>query len=329
MANDKPTPSAVSWLARVEKFFTEDLWSEPSAPLHWSKEAWRHFLRFATHVVHGFQRHRLPMRAAALAYTSLLALVPLLAVAIAVSKGLLASKVEKDLPRVLTTLVENLAPQLKNAPSETTTVAQQEVVLRLQGFISNLDAGTLGWSGFILLAIIAISLLISIEEALNTIWSSSSGRPWYKRVAYYWTTITLGPALIFVAMAMAATPRIESLRSKVIVSPFVEGVVLTVAPFLVLWTLFAVFYFAMPNAKVRWRPALLGGVVGGTLWHLNYLCAFLYMSRVKSYTSVYGALALIPIFLIGLYFSWFIVLLGAEVARATQHFRQKPAFAPR
>src|SRR5207244_6839827 len=97
--------------------------------------------------------------------------------------------------------------------------------------------------------------------------------------------------------------------------------VLQVAPFAVLWVAFSLMYGLMPNTQVRVKAALAGGVFAGTLWQVNSWLSTLYVSRVVTYNKIYGALGVIPVLLVGLYFSWLIVLLGAQVAYATQHIR--------
>jgi membrane protein len=87
----------------------------------------------------------------------------------------------------------------------------------------------------------------------------------------------------------------------------------------VLCLTFALFYMLMPNTKVQWRAALVGGVVAGLLLHLNNLISVLYVSRVVSNSKIYGSLGLVPVFMIGLYFSWLLLLFGAQVAYAYQN----------
>ena len=101
--------------------------------------------------------------------------------------------------------------------------------------------------------------------------------------------------------------------------PFVGNFVFQLLPVLVLWIAFALFYQLMPNTKVRWRAALVGGVTGGTLWHLVNISGFLFVSRVMTNFKIYGSLGLVPVFMIGLYFSWLILLFGAQVAYAYQN----------
>ncbi len=88
---------------------------------------------------------------------------------------------------------------------------------------------------------------------------------------------------------------------------------------MVLWLLFALIYQLVPNTKVRFGAALVGGIVGGSLWHLNNFFGFLYVSRVVTNSKIYGSLGLVPVFMVGLYFSWVILLFGAQVAYAWQN----------
>src|SRR5882724_4479944 len=90
-------------------------------------------------------------------------------------------------------------------------------------------------------------------------------------------------------------------------------------PIVVLTLTFGAFYLLMPNTKVKWQAALVGGAVGGILFHLNNLVSVLYVSRVVSNSKIYGSLGLVPVFMIGLYFSWLILLFGAQVAYAFQN----------
>jgi membrane protein len=88
---------------------------------------------------------------------------------------------------------------------------------------------------------------------------------------------------------------------------------------LVLWLLFTLFYEFVPNTKVRFKAALIGGIVAGTIWHVNNLFGFLYVSRVVSNSRIYGSLGLVPVFMAGIYFSWLVLLFGAQVSYAFQN----------
>ena len=101
--------------------------------------------------------------------------------------------------------------------------------------------------------------------------------------------------------------------------PFIGSLIFQLLPLVVLWLTFALVYQLVPNTRVRFGAAFVGGVVGGSLWHLNNLFGFLYVSRVVTNSKIYGSLGLVPVFMIGLYFSWLILLFGAQVAYAFQN----------
>jgi membrane protein len=101
--------------------------------------------------------------------------------------------------------------------------------------------------------------------------------------------------------------------------PFIGHLLFQLLPVLLLCLTFALLYLVMPNTKVHWGAALIGGLVAGILWHLNSLLNVLYVSRVVSNFKIYGSLGLVPVFMIGLYFAWLIVLFGAQIAYAVQN----------
>jgi membrane protein len=118
------------------------------------------------------------------------------------------------------------------------------------------------------------------------------------------------------AAAVALTTGSRLFLNKV---PLFGGVIAHVAPFILLSLGFFAFYALMPNTKVDYKAALVGGIVGGCLWQLNYMFNVIYVSRAVSYTTIYGSLAVFPLFLVGLYFSWLIMLFGSQVAYAFQN----------
>lgn len=324
--------AAPGWLGRVWEFFG-DVSSEGVSPrpLVGKLRTAGHFLYL---VWHGFLQNRCPVRAAALSYTTLLALIPLLAVALSVSKNFLHDASADLVPRLIDRAVAMVAPQLEYMPlpedmagppapgqAIVSLRARQEAVERIQSFIGNIHAGTLGTIGSIFLVFIALQLLMTIERSFNDIWGVQRGRSIWRKVVYYWTTITLGPLLVIVAIYITGRTEFSSLYGRLRFVPGFEKFMLQLIPFGVLWIGFALMYALMPNTHVRPRAAIIGGLVGGSLWQLNSLLSTLYISRVVTYSKIYGSLGIIPVFLVGLYFSWLIVLLGAQVSFAVQNIR--------
>jgi len=315
------------------------------------------FAHLCALVIRSFVRNRCPVRAAALSYTTLLALIPLLAVAISVTSSLLKNEGEEKIYRAIDKLVSNfippatlntndqavslnLSPGLSvaltpaNAIADTNVVtagavdtggdtrvalAQKEAAQYIHQFIQNTRTGTLGVIGMLLLVYVAISMLANIEDTFNDIWGVTRGRNWLLRVVLYWTTITLGPLAIVSALGLTGGAHLQTTRNLVTQMPFIGNLIFQLLPLVVLWLTFALVYQVVPNTRVRFGAALVGGVVGGSLWHLNNLFGYLFFSRVVTNINIYGSLGLVPVFMIGLYFSWLILLFGAQVAYAFQN----------
>jgi YihY family inner membrane protein len=328
------------------------------------------FAHFWVLVGKSFARNRCPVRAAALSYTTLLALIPLLAVAISVTSSLLKSEGEQKIYEAIDKLVANVMPPARldtNGPavslslspamsvalaqthSETAgtptssaagpanqipqsgtpaadnstriMTAQKEAAAYIHDFVQNTRSGALGVTGMVLLVFIAIRMLVGIEATFNDIWGVTRGRNWLWRTVLYWTTITLGPLLLIAALGLAGGPHLQAAKNLINHMPLIGGFIFDLLPLVVLWLAFALAYLLVPNTRVHFGAALVGGIVGGSLWHLNNVFGFLYVSRVVTNSKIYGSLGLIPVFMVGLYFSWLILLFGAQVAYAFQNRR--------
>jgi membrane protein len=313
MAKQKQTGFA-GWLANARQFI-EELPTDgvDTRPIVHRLHSAAQFIYL---VVQGFIANRCPLRAAALCYTTLLALIPLLAVVFSVSKSFLRDKSANVVPAVLDSFVKNIAPQL-----ELQDQAKQQVIDYIQSFIGNIDAGKLGTVGTVLLALVAVRLLMTIEQTFNDIWGVQTGRSIWRKVVYYWTSITLGPVVLLTALTVTGTAEFANALGKLAFVPGFERMLLQLAPYVILWVGFALMYTLMPNTRVRFSAALIGGIIGGTLWQLNSQLNTMYISRVVTYSKIYGSLGVVPVFLVGLYFSWLMVLLGAQVSFAAQNVR--------
>lgn len=317
-----------------------------------------------------FIRNRCPTRAAALSYSTLLALIPMLAVAISVTSGLLKGEGEEKIYGVIDKVVASVMPppatlnttnvSLEIGPdfsvalkptnsvsagiaindfTDTNEVAatatnsiaaavagssrvidaQKQVARDIHQFIQNTRSKTLGLIGMLLLLYVAISMLANIEGTFNDIWGVTSGRSWRWRIVLYWATITLGPLLLIGALGLSGGSQMHAAREFISHTPLIGGLIFKLLPLVVLWLAFALFYEVVPNTRVHFDAAVVGGVVAGSLWHLNNVFGFLYVSRVVSNSQIYGKLGLLPVFMAGLYLSWLILLFGAQVAYAFQN----------
>jgi membrane protein len=300
------------------------LWTEQGLATHEESRASRlhrvaHFWLLA---LRSFVRNKCPLRATALAYTTLLALVPLLALVVSITTALLQEKGEAATRELIEQFVDAAAPQLKLVPKapEKPVDARAEVVNYINTFIANVQAKALGATGAVALIAIAILLLGNIEDTFNEIWGVTRGRNWFRRVVQYWTALSLGPILIALLVLLLSSAYFRSAEDLMHKLPFIGRFALKAMPFVIVSLAFALLYKLIPNTQVNWGAALVGGVVGGCFWLLLNIFNALSLSRVTTMSKIYGtALGLVPIFLLGLYFSWLIVLFGAQVAYAYQN----------
>ena len=318
------------------------------------------FVHFWVLVIRQFIRHRCLVRASALSYSTLIALIPLLAVALSVTSSLLKNQDEEQFQHAVEKLVAAVTPPAtigtnvvtanaeavtivttnteaatENAGHEATPTnavaasssgsgvvtvsAQKEIARQIWSFVQNTKSAALGTTGAVLLVFVAISLLGRIEETFNDIWGVTRGRNWLTQIQLYSTAILLGPLLLMAALGLAGGGHFQSAKDYIAQTPVIGKFIFQLLPLFVLWFAFTFVYQLLPNTKVKFSAALVGGVVAGTLWQLNNVFGFLYVSRVVSNSKIYGSLGLVPVFMIGIYFSWVILLLGAQIAYAYQN----------
>jgi membrane protein len=282
------------------------------------------FAHFWLLVGKSFARHRCPLRASALAFTTLLALIPMLAVVLSVATSILKNQGDAPIRTMITKLVEHVTPytnpgDMTPEDRETARQAREKTVQTINEAVNRVQTGTIGTISMVVLVFMAISMLTRIEDTFNDIWGAPRGRSWYARVVLYWAAVSLGPLLLVVAAGLTSGPHFETTKRLVMGMPFVGGLLFRLLPVAVLCLLFALLYLLMPNTRVKWSAALAGGLVGGLLWHLNNYLGVLFVSRVGSNNAIYGSLGALPVFMIGLYFAWLILLFGAQVAYAWQN----------
>lgn len=348
-------------ISRIRKLYTAvyEFITEKGIETHEEGKASRahRVAHFWLLVFKSFSRNRCPIRATALAYTTLLALIPLLAVGFGIVSGFLREKGPNATKEMIGQIVDAAVPQLKvlddfqkaeaaeqrkrEAASATNSAAvldpsaqtahgtnapavqklsRDEAIERIDQLIADANSKTLGFTGFIGLIMVAILLLATIEGTFNDIWGVTRGRTWWRRIGQYWAMISLGPIAMFSVGYLVGTQYFREGQEAAETLPLIGKYVVKVLTFLLVSLIFALLYKMMPNTEVNWGAALIGGVVGGSLWLLLNIASAVNVGRVVSMSKIYGtALGIIPIFLLGLYFSWLIMLFGAQVAYAFQN----------
>lgn len=252
-----------------------------------------------------FFRNRCILWSAALTYTTVFALIPLLAVTFSLfhAFGGLKGLEEKIRPLILKVLVPG---------------AQEKLIGIIDSLIERLNAGAIGAVGTVLVFLAAIFLLGQLETILNEIWGLKKHRPFLHRFALYWTAITFGPPLL--ALSIGIPPTLRSYQAVMWLENYINLNFFSFLPYLFIWFAFTGLYAFIPNTKVKFSSALLGGIVGGTIWQVAGMGFTLYTSKVLVYSKIYGSLGVIPLFFLWLFISWTIFLLGAELSFTFQNF---------
>ncbi len=266
-------------------------------------------LRIAHMLVREIAEGGIALRSASLVFTTLLSLVPLLAVSFSVLK---AFGVHNKLEQVLYSAVAPLGQ------------AGFELVEKILGFVDNVEVGKLGSIGLILLFVTVISLVHKIETALNHAWRIDKTRSLGQRFSGYLSVLLVGPLLVFSAIGViGAIMATEVMQSISAIEPFgtVIAVISKLVPFILVMAAFTFVYGFIPNTRVRLSSALSGGSVSGLLWvGAGWAFAELVVNSPSSnYTAIYSSFSIVFFFMLWLYVTWMILLIGGSVAFYTQH----------
>ena len=234
--------------------------------------------------------------ASALSFSSMLSIVPFLAIVFAILKAL----------DVHTTLAPMLLSNL--------AAGSQEIVAGILRYIDNTRVGSLGAIGLITLFLSVMATLDTVEDAFNQICGIERGKAVHHKLRDFLIVIFGIPLLIGLAVTITT-----SLQDQGVVQWFLRlpGVghllLLRLAPYLSIWIAMVCLYQVIPNLRIRFRHALAGGLIAGTAWHLAQWAFIHFQLGVARYNAIYGTLALLPVFMIWIYTCWVIVLAGMEI----------------
>lgn len=273
----------------------------------------RKLLVFVLRVLHMLLRElmggQLNLRAMSLVYTTLLSIVPLLAVSFSVLKGFgVHNKIEVLLYNLLTPL----------GPSGV------EITDKIVSFVENVRVGVLGSIGFALLIYTVIALLQKIEAAFNFVWQIDSLRALSQRFSNYLSVILIGPVLIFSAVGFTATVlNMDVAQRLAAIEPF--GTLMLfgskLVPYVLVCLAFTLIYIFIPNTRVQFKAALIGGVIAGVIWKITGWGFAAFIASSSKYAAIYSSFAIMILLLIWMYLSWLILLVGSQIAYFVQHPR--------
>lgn len=267
---------------------------------------WLNFIDFMRFIVMRFDQDRCLQIAASLTFTTLLSLVPLITIALAMFS---ASPLFEDFSaQIKVYLINNLMPEM----------AGKIITQYMRQFTDS--ATRLTTVGIAVLALTAMSTMLTIDRAFNAIWRVSRPRPLLKRLVVYWAVLTLAPLLIGASLSLTSWLVGLSMGYAKHVPIFWVGV-LKVLPILFTTLAFAMLFRLVPNRYVPRSHALIGALVAAFVFEFMNRIFGYYISHFPTHKLVYGAFASVPIFLMWIYLCWLAILIGAVIAASLSHWR--------
>jgi len=312
-------------LTRFFSFLAETVWAE-DRPRRGPRAFFYRLCRIAHLAIGGCIKDECLFRASALTYITVLSLVPLLAFSFSVAKGfgfyqqLVDGTVVPFLDRTFGKLADPAAG-IVPGPTHEVRMAFARLLDIVGNVVEETRVTSLGTFGLVILGWAVIKLLGTVERAFNQIWGVQRPRSLLRKISDYLTIVIVTPIFLFTAAGLTALAQdsglVEVLRLRLLLGPVLDFLV-RFLPLISLWIGFTLVYLTMPNTRTRLVSAVVGALVGGTLWWLTLFLHLQFQVNVARYSAIYASFAAIPIFLIWVNISWVTVLFGAEVCFAHQ-----------
>lgn len=306
-------------------FLTYEIWRLNPENFSNKKNVLYNVLKVTMLTVRGVQEQNLGASSRSLTYRTILSLVPMLAVLFAIARGFGFEKIlESQIFDFFNNSDTEMTADTLIDVSETTSFTIETIIKLVNNSLEHAKGGVFAGIGVILLLYTVIILFSDIENSFNRIWGVKEGRSIQRRAVDYFALILLLP--VFAVLNYSLTALIQAStgpfdKFSYILDPVVTQV-LNILPFLVMIITLTLLYRFMPNTKVKWASALIGGIIGGIaiqLFQMIYLNGQLWIAK---YNAIYGAFAAIPLLLLWVQMSWFIVLIGAELSYSAQNVRK-------
>jgi len=294
--------SLIQALIKLWKFVSYDIWHIRLSKIDRKQGLLIRQLRVLTLALKGFNEDKCLTKATALTYYSLFSIVPMLALAFAIAKGF-------GFEQTLENQILQSNPEYKDILTKAFDYANS--------MLSDAKGGVIAGFGVLLLLWTVLKLLVSIEENFNEIWEVQVGRTWVRKVTDYLTVMLISPFLLIVAggLTVAVQTKVGSIHML--------GAASTLLVHLIAYALvggvFTFLYIVMPNTKIKFKSAMVAALTATILFELVQWVYLEFQIGANRMNAIYGGFAALPLFFIWVQYSWYVVLLGAEVAYAHQH----------
>jgi membrane protein len=299
----------ITWIVEKARHTNDIIWRTSLSDISKGRSFVIKQLRIIVLAARGFMNDRVQLRASALTLYSILSIIPFIAIAFGVAKGF---ALDQKLQEIFAKEFQS-QPEVLNWITNQATAALQAT---RGGYIAGIGIIILIWS--------AMSMLDQIESSFNHIWQIKSSRPWYRKFTDYLAIMLFAPVFLILSSSITVfvNQELTEFMARSAILEFFKpiiGFLIKLAPYLLTWISLTVLFIILPNTKVNIKPAIISGIVAGTI--LQFL-QWLYIDLqfgITNLSAIYGSFAAIPLFLIWVQSSWIILLLGAELSFANQN----------
>ncbi len=291
------------------EFVAGDVWRARMQEMPVLKRAWVRGLRILLLALRGFREDACMLRASSLTFYTLLSIVPVVAMAFGIAQGFgFKGMLEEQLYR--------------NFPGQEEIVSK--VVVFAQSLLETARGGVLAGFGLVLLFWAVFKVLGNIEYSFNQIWQVKRQRSLPRKLSDYLAIMLLSPVRIILqsSATVFVTTQITLITQKIALLGYFSPLIYfsyNLIPYFLVWVLFTLIYLVLPNTRVKFRSALVAGVIAGSGYQVLQGFYFAFQIGAARYNAIYGSFAALPLFLVWLQLSWLIVLLGAEISYAIQN----------
>jgi membrane protein len=255
-----------------------------------------------------FTEKRVTAQAAALTYSTLLSMVPILAVVFAIARGFGYNKyIELWFRKIMST-----QPQIADL-----------IVDFVNRYLAHTQSGIFLGIGLLFMLFTVLMLVNNIEETFNEIWQVSNARPIMRSIVNYLAMFFIFPIMIIISMGVAIVMATvaDVIDDIALLAPAIH-LLLDFSPYLLMSLLFILLYVYMPNTKVKWSCAIIPGILAGVAMHILQLFYIYSQIWVTGYNAIYGSFAALPLFMLWLQISWTICLFGAQLTYTNQNLNR-------
>jgi membrane protein len=300
-------------ISRIIQFFTARIWEIRLEDLPLPLPSLLKYLRIILLASRGFLKDQCQKNASVLTYYSMLNVVPVVAVLFGIAKGF---GLEKMIEKQVLQMAEkaNWQPDITN-----------QILAFSHSLLEQTKGGLIAGVGVVLLFWTIISILGKIEESFNDIWEVKKSRTLIRKFSDYLAIMVSAPVLLIVSSSatVLVASQVKVIMQKIAVLGFFSSVItflLNLLPYVSIWAMLTMLYLVMPNTRVPVRSGILAGVAAGTIFQIIQWAYIKFQIGVASYGAIYGSFAALPLFLGWVQMSWMIILFGAEMAYAHEHY---------